>query len=423
MKRTRDSRPKVIDPRDDGRQLGASMRPPPRPSSTFARIDAQTRHILPEESWFGAEFDNRAAPWEQHFSRADTHSTGAFTVWGPGAVDVPEEDRPYATDASRLESNIATGEEKQAMAVRKFEQLVRHGLVVGDHDRLRPLLALSNVSDREQERRKQTAQRLVDQYVYESSEDDAAASHLLNDARKKPKKGRLMKLKEALAKLEMPSEGSQAGQHNPLTIPGIEERMNISSAVADEEVDSLPTLGFQKAMQNTSHPDFGMDFTAALRLAIAKEKKTHVLAAPEIWDLDDGDSVTIVHAPPRRNTGIRPEHVALARPRPQTRRHSFSRTEIGAQRKFDIVEYTVAKASEMGGLDFRDERLVDIFNGIMQRDNPRRPIRTQASLLAISYTDPMEYFGEDLEVLLESEAYSGQVRRAIARLLPDSRLS
>jgi hypothetical protein len=83
----------------------------------------------------------------------------------------------------------------------------------------------------------------------------------------------------------------------------------------------------------------------------------------------------------------------------------------------------VAKASELGGLDFRDARLVDIFNGIMQRDNPRRPIRNQATLLAISYTDPVEYFGEDLQTLLESETYSEQVGRAIARLLPDSRLS
>lgn len=63
---------------------------------------------------------------------------------------------------------------------------------------------------------------------------------------------------------------------------------------------------------------------------------------------------------------------------------------------------------------------MDIFNGIMQRDNPGRPIRTQASLLAVSYTDPIKYFGEDVQVLLGSEAYSGQVNRAI---FPDSRLS
>ena len=171
-------------------------------------------------------------------------------MWRPGTADVPEEDRPYATDASRLKYNIAVGEERQAMAVRKFEQLVRHGLVVGDHDRLRPILALPSVSDREQERRRQTAQRVIDQYIYESSEDDATASNSLDGQRKKPRKGRLAKLKEALAKHETPSGGSQVDQRGPLTTPGIDRVMANSSVVTNEEVDSQPTLGFQKAMRN-----------------------------------------------------------------------------------------------------------------------------------------------------------------------------
>jgi hypothetical protein len=403
------------------------MGPPPRPISTFARIDAKTHHILPEESWFGAEFDNRAAPWEQRYAGAGTHRTGAFTVWGPGTLDLPEENRPYATDASRLNSNIAKGEERQARAKRKYDQLVRHGLVVGDHDQLRPLLALPNVSGREQERGRQTAQRLIDQYVYESSADDATDPLSLNDSRQKPKKGRLRKLKETLAKLEMPPGGSRADQHSSPTTFGMNEEKANSGVGNDDENNSLPTLGFQKTMRNPSHPDFGMSFTAALGLAMAKEKKAHVSSMPDrSWDSDDGDSDTIVHAAPRRNTGVRlgeAMEAPLARPRPQAGHHCFNRAEANAQQRFDIVEYTVAKASEMGGLDFRDTRLVEIFNGIMQRDNPRRPARSQASLLAISYTDPVEYFGEDLQTLLESEAYSGQVERAIARLLPDSRLS
>lgn len=403
------------------------MRPPPRPASTFARIDAETRHTLPEESWFGAEFDNRAAPWEQHYSGADTHHTGAFTVWGPGTVEMPEEDRPYAIDAPRLNHNIAKGEERQARDIKKFDQLVRHGLAVGDHDHVKPLLALPDVSIREQERRKQTAQRLIDQYIYESSEDDATASYLINDSRKKPKKGRLMKLKEALAKLETPPGSFQAGQQVPLTISDIDKEMADTSMIIDKNDDSRPTLEFQKAVRDPSHPDYGMDFTAALRLAMAKEKKIRLSAMPdELSSSDDGDSDTIVLAAPRKNTGVQLRQgtqAALAVSRPQTRRLSSSRAEINRQQKYDIVEYTVAKASEMGGLDFRDPRLVEIFNGIMQRDNPRRPIRTQASLLAISYTDPVEYFGEELETLLESEVSNEQVGRAIARLLPDSRLS
>lgn len=281
MKRARDSHVKVAIPRDNSHQLGGPMRPPPRPIPTIAEIDAETHHILPEKSWFGPEFQNRAAPWEESYSEADTHHTGAFTVWGPETVDLPEESRPYATDASRLDRNITKEEERRARAMLKGDQLVRHGLVVGDHDHLRPLLALPDISHKEEERRKQTGQRLVDRYVYESSEDDAAASQPPNDSRKKPKKGRLVKLKQALAKLDIP-------------------------IVSDEQDESRPTLGFQKAMQ---------------------------------------------------------------------------------------------------------------------RDNPRRPIRSQANLLAISYTDPVEYFGEDLQTLLESDAYHERVGRAIARLLPHSRLS
>lgn len=427
MKRACRSRTKAIDSQVEGHQFGVPMMPPPRPISTIAEIDAETHHILPEESWFGLEFRNRATFWEADYPMADTHRTGAFTVWGPGTLDLPEESRPYATDASRLDSNIAKEDETRARAMRKGKQLIRHGLVVGDDDHLRPLLALPDASGKEQERRKQTAQRLVDQYKYESSEDDATSYHSPNDLRKKPTKGRLVKLKQALAKLEMPTGGSQAGQQVPLTTSGADKLRTSSRDVTDEDDQSLPTLEFQKAMQNPSHPDFGMDFAAALSLAMAKEKKAHVLATPDkVWNSDDEGSDAIVLAAPRRITNVRmgqATRAPLARPRPQSRRQSFSRAEINAQRKYDIVEYTVAKASEMGGLDFRDPRLVDIFNGIMQRDNPRRPIRSQASLLAISYTDPVEYFGEDLLTLLESEAYTDQVERAIARLLPHSRLS
>lgn len=54
-----------------------------------------------------------------------------------------------------------------------------------------------------------------------------------------------------------------------------------TSVVTNEEDNSQPTLGFQKNMRNSSHPDFGMDFAAALSSALAKEKKSHVVAAPE----------------------------------------------------------------------------------------------------------------------------------------------
>jgi hypothetical protein len=127
----------------------------------------------------------------------------------------------------------------------------------------------------------------------------------------------------------------------------------------DRGNDERPTLGFQKAMRNPNHPDFGMSFAAALDLAVAKEKKAHVQAASVDFWVSDGM-----------------EHASLAKPRPQSRRHMFNSIEINTQQKKDIVEYTVARASQTGGLDFRDARLVDIFNQIMQRDNVRRPLRT-----------------------------------------------
>jgi len=397
--------------------------------ATIAKIDAETNHLLPEESWFGAEFQSRAAPWEQKYSRADTHGTGAFTVWGLGKVDLPEEKRPYATDASRLDVHVFKEGKRQARARKKFDQLIRHGLVVGNRDRLRPLLAMPKVSSKEQERRRQTAQRLVGQYVYESSEDETTAPALRNDPQSKPKKGRLIRLKQALARLEMPPEHSQAGQQVPLSSCGIGKGSANTNTVIDREDGFLPTPGFEDAMRNPSHPDFGMDFNAALRFALANENQARVLAVPdEFWASGDEDSEqsTLVLATPKRTTGIRLGHagrVPLAKRDPQTKHLHRNRAEIGAQRKFDIVEFTVAKASQMGGLDFSDARLVNIFNKIMQRNNPRRPIRSQASLLAISHTNLSEYFGQDLQALLESDAHCEQVGRAIARLLPHSRLS
>jgi hypothetical protein len=120
-----------------------------------------------------------------------------------------------------------------------------------------------------------------------------------------------VKLREALAKLEMPTEDPPAGQHVSLHMTGIEKNRANPSVVNDGKDGSLPTLGFQKAMRNPSHPDFGMDFTSALGLAMAKEKKAHVLAARDNhWLTDDGDSDTIALAAPRRNLGVRLGHAA-----------------------------------------------------------------------------------------------------------------
>jgi hypothetical protein len=328
------------------------------PALTIAVIDAETRHILPKDSKLDPEFQHRTAPWEQTSSPADTQDTGGFTARGPRSQGLPEESRPYEMAGARLDNHITKEDERHVAATMKFDQLVRHGLIVGDRDDLRPLLAMPIVSRSKQVRREQTAQRLVDKYIYESSEDETPAQGLARDQRRVPRKGGLMKLKQALAKLEWPPVSSQTKR---LTAQDSRDGMETPGTGVDteRENDRRPTLGFRRAMRNPNHPDFRMSFTAALDLAMAKEKKAHVLAVPiDSWESD----------------GL--EHASLARPRPQTRRQPFPSTEIGVQRKHDIVEYAVAEASQTGGLDFRDARLVGIFSGIMQRDNPRRPIRT-----------------------------------------------
>lgn len=419
------------------------------PRSTIAAIDAETRHLLPEESWFGAEFQDRAAPWEQDYSLADTYNTGAFTVWGPSSRDLPEESKPYATDASKLAKQVAKDEKRQARAVRKFDQLVRHGMVVGDRDRLKPLLALHDVDSKERQRKRDAAQKLINQYVYESSDDEAEIQYLSKQSRAKPKQGRFLKLQQALSKLEQPPARIQNNDvfrsrgdwgvivegvaDQPQTRPGqlssFAMQKTLSGTPAAREEDHRPTLGCEKAMRDPKHPDFGMDFSAALRLAMAKEKKAHVLAIPDdFWDPDDTDSEggTIIVATPERNaldTTKRAPHATSARPRPQTTHHLIRGAKTGIQPKYDIVEYAVARASQTGGLDFCDTRLVDIFNAIMQQDNASRPVRSQASLLEVFQTDPIEYFGEDLLALLESDSYSEQVELAMARLVPSLGLS
>ena len=425
MQRARNPRSKGNGVRQSGRHHGADSGIDLR--STIATIDAETRPILPEEAWFGPEFQARAVPWEQGYAQADIYNTGAFTVCGPISQHIPEESSPYATDASRLNSHIVQNEKRQSEAIRKFDQLVRHGLVVGDYDHPRPLLAMPEVSRIEQERRERTAQKLVDHYIYESPEDEPETPDLLKDSRKKLGKNRLMKLKQALAKLEMPARRVQTNPYALSVSRDSETNTANASELTDGGGESRPTLGFQKAMRDSSHPDFGMSFTAALRLAMAKEKWAHILAVPEdFWETGDraSEQSTIVLAPPKRSTGVQLERETQSSlAKPQRRHHSINNTKVDAQRKYDIVEYTVAKASQTKGLDFRDMRLVDIFNGIMQRDNPRRPIRSQASLLDIARTDPVGYFGEDVMVLLDSDSLSTQVERAVARLLPASRLS
>jgi hypothetical protein len=164
MHRTQNSGTTAVGTRCGGVQLDNPSQAASR--STIAVIDAETRHVLPEESWSG-----HAALDEHDIPLVDIYRTGAFTVWVPGWQGLPAESRPYSTDKLELSVQNAEEEERRMAAAMKFDQLLRHGLVVGDRDDVRPLLAMPKVSHKEQERRKRVAQKLVDDYVYESSED------------------------------------------------------------------------------------------------------------------------------------------------------------------------------------------------------------------------------------------------------------
>lgn len=326
------------------------------PGQTFAHIDAEIRHTFPEENWFGLEFQKRAAPHEQGLGKADTHNTGSFTVWGPALKEMPEETRPYATDSSILDKYIAKEESRRPRPIQKFDQLVRHGLVTGDYDRLRPLLAIPNVDAKEEERRKKAAQKLVNTYIYESSDDEVAARYEPKPSKAKPKKGRLAKLKQALAKLERPpgyvevdrqttvpsqrgqkrktreaenesatysDEDQRRPQSQPSSLRSFATQQDLSAMLASRKEDPRPTLGFQRAMRDPSHPDFGMSFSAALEMAMAKEKKAKVLAMPDdFWDSGDDESETSTVILPMPKRQKRTVHASLAGPAPQASRRS-----------------------------------------------------------------------------------------------------
>lgn len=55
------------------------------------------------------------------------------------------------------------------------------------------------------------------------------------------------------------------------------------------EEDLKPNPRFLKAMHDPGHPDFGLSFSAAVELAMAKEKEAITLASTHGWWATDGD--------------------------------------------------------------------------------------------------------------------------------------
>lgn len=178
------------------------------------------------------------------------------------------------------------------------------------------------------------AARLINNYVYESSGDEEEDQRVNREPtpqssgdeekdqgmdREPRPKNRFVQLKEALEKLEQSkaakpvtkgtgkslrrkvvetwsgSKGQYGSNPSRLSNDRLQEEQQASwvtmpQADADAATDYFmgPTRGFQKAMRDPSHPDFGLSFLAAVELAMAKDMKECTLGSTlEHWVEDD----------------------------------------------------------------------------------------------------------------------------------------
>jgi hypothetical protein len=100
---------------------------------------------------------------------------------------LPAKCRRYTTDSSTLDKYVNREGARREKAFRKFEQLTRHGLVRREPGSFKPILAVPDVDVKEDERRRKAAQKLVDRYVYESSNDEVVARSMPKHPRAKPR--------------------------------------------------------------------------------------------------------------------------------------------------------------------------------------------------------------------------------------------
>jgi hypothetical protein len=281
------------------RQHAQQASPPQQPAAPaiqlphnwrMQRVDDAQRKILLEQAWSGVEFKKRE-PRNSELTKP-AHGTGAFTMWGPPLAGVPKltvpARLPYSTYSdARFDSWLAKEERLCDEAEVKHQQLIRHGLV--SRESLVPILAVPEMPEKEEKRRRKAAAAQIDKYKYESSGDEEEPT------------GRLARLKTALKVHELPppppkqplppppedAESDTEGTGNSLKRKADET----SSASDDEEeretkrskVDGgdssssqqlhmlPPALNFQEATRNPGHPDFGLSFSSALELALAKE--------------------------------------------------------------------------------------------------------------------------------------------------------
>ena len=109
--------------------------------------------------------------------------------------------------------------------------------------------------------------------------------------REPKEKVRFARLKEALSKLEQPPAVQAAEPATGGTQDSLMRKATEDSSDSGMPADSLrPTLGFKEAMRNSRHPDFGLSFSSALQLALAKQKEENSLESTlEHWAVEGDD--------------------------------------------------------------------------------------------------------------------------------------
>jgi hypothetical protein len=384
-------------------------------------------------------------------------------MWGPSLAGVPGLNvparLPYTTYShARFDSYLAKEEELRDVAEVKHQQLIRHGLV--SRASLVPILALPEMTEVEEKRRRKAAAAQIAKYEYESSGDEEEPT------------GRLARLKTALKRHELPpppppppppedAESDTEGTSNSLkrkadetfSASDEEEQHEPKRSKLGSEEDALhnymlpPTLNFQEASRNPSHPDFGLSFSSALELALDKEKMEVMQGGTrEHWAVEgDAAEAAVEDAaepaaedaaekPVKNNAKATIGEAAMdtssskakqasqkssssSEQRPKlmlklTKKSATSTTSASSLRTtsqqpsrapflpkagrptpitrldvqplYDQDSFETAVAMRELGLDFGDLRMVGWFNHQMQADDRSWPIRNQRSLLRVS---------------------------------------
>lgn len=353
-------------------------------------IDRTTRHIVPEETWFGEEREQRI----RGINGTDLFNTGAFAIHRPNVSELSAPNKQYETDLSLMDTYIAEQTEVRANAAAKAAQLLRHGLAYGNGERMVPILAIPNVNPREYGRRKRAAGRLIDEYEYEASspEDDEEDR---SEGSEGGWEGRFPALRKALARLEQPPKQTRLHESASARWKGTEspEESDEQGTIDRSKKENLPSRAHDSmslalissfsapdattARRQYGHPDFGLSFWEALNIAMAEERKSR---APK-GESSSGEST-------KEEGSIR----STLRPIASQKRNDFKSTAIDTPRtplrvtRVDIRPYTAIERYMAQTLRRRwqGDELAAEYNALIQSAHPYLPVRSAETLMRIT---------------------------------------